>query len=388
MREGATRSAAWAIAGALGASAAILPSRLMPGDVMSAAAENSPITIGVVLPLTGDAAHWGIPVRNGADMAVEEVNRAGGIGGRRITLMVEDDRCQPADAIAAFHKIAAAGAAPVILGAVCSSATLAIAPLAEARQTVVISPASTSPKVTDAGEFIFRIIPSGSLRAKVLADYVYNDRGLSSLAALYINNEGGIGGASAFKAQFTQLGGAVVAEEAYPQGATDLRAQLAKIKASDADGVVVGSYPPDTVVVLKQARELGLRLPLFFTTESPQNTEVLRAAADAANGAIYILSAPPEGAAADKFARAYEARFSHKPELFAAEGYDVVRLIEAAMTAAAPSPNGPAIRDYLYAVKNYAGASGTITFDENGDVIKPYAIKTIEGGVAKTIVVK
>ena len=361
----------------------------MSEDRMSAAAESAPITIGALLPLTGEAAHWGIPPRKAAEMAVDEINRAGGIGGRRLALMIEDDRCQPPDGIAAFHKIMATANPAVFLGAVCSGVTLAVAPLAEARRTVMISPASTSPKVTDAGDFIFRIIPSGSVRGKIFAEYLHDERGLRRLAALYINNEGGIGGSGAFKARFTQLGGTVVIEETYEQGATDLRAQLTRIKATDAEGILVGSYPPDTVLVLQQARELELRLPLFLTTEAVQNPDMLRQAGDAANGAVYILAAPAAGAAPQKFAEAYEAKFGKKPELFAAEGYDIVRLIAAAITAtSATSPSGPDIRDFLYRVRDYAGASGTITFDKNGDVVKPFAIKTIEAGSPRTILVK
>jgi branched-chain amino acid transport system substrate-binding protein len=176
--------------------------------------------------------------------------------------------------------------------------------------------------------------------------------------------------------------------EAYPQGAADLRPQLARIKAAGVDGVLVGSYPHDTVVVLKQAHALGLQLPLFFTTESPQSPDVLREVGDAANGAIYILAAPAAGEAPERFTRAYEARFKHKPEVFAAEGYDVMRLIAAAIAASAPALSGSGIRDFLYRVQNYAGASGTITFDKNGDVIKPYAIMAIKAGSPKTIVIK
>jgi branched-chain amino acid transport system substrate-binding protein len=261
--------------------------------------------------------------------------------------------------------------------------------LASASKTAMISPASTTPKLTDAGDFIFRVIPSGSLRAQILANYVYKHRNLRQLAALYINNEGGIGGASAFKTQFTRLGGTIAVEETYAQGATDVRAQLAKIKDANVDGVIVGSYPPDTVVVLKQARELDLAPPLFFTTESPQNPEVLRGAGDAANGATYILAAAATGAAPEGFARAYEAKFAHKPELFAAEGYDIVQLIAGAIRAGkGAAVTGSAIRDFLYQVRGYAGASGTITFDRNGDVIKPYAIRTIEGGSPQTVVMK
>jgi branched-chain amino acid transport system substrate-binding protein len=356
---------------------------------VSAAVEIEPLTIGAVLPLTGEAAHWGIPPRNAAELAIDEINAAGGIGGRKLKFLAEDDRCQPADGVSAFNKIMATANPPVIVGAVCSSVTLAIAALAESRKTVLISPASTSPKLTDAGDFIFRVVPSGSLRGKVFAEYLYNERGLRKLAVLYINNEGGIGGSSAFKAQFTQLGGAVVVEESYAQGATDVRAQLTKIKAANADGVMVGSYPPDTVLVLRQAHELQLQQPLFFTTEAVQNPEVLREAGDAANGAVYILAAPASGEAPEAFTQAYEAKFGKKPELFAAEGYDIVRLVGQAIAADKDKPvSGSSIRDFLYQVRNYKGASGAITFDKNGDVIKPYAIMTIEAGSPKAVFVK
>jgi branched-chain amino acid transport system substrate-binding protein len=359
-------------------------------NVLSAAPEGDPITIGAILPLSGDAARWGNPVRNAADMAVDEINQAGGIGRRKLTLVVEDDRCKPADGVAAFNRMMARAHPPAaILGAVCSSVTLAVAPLAEMHNTVLISPASTSPKLSDAGKFIFRVVPPGSLRANVFADFLYNTRGLRKLAVLYIDNEGGIGGSSAFRAQFTKLGGTIVLEQTYAQGATDVRAQLTTIKSSDADGVMIGSYPPDTAIVLKQAREVGLQLPLFFQTEAVQNPEVLRDAGDAANGAVYILAAPASGEAPQAFVAAYDAKFGHKPELFAAEGYDVVRLTAAAMAASnGAAPSGTSIRDHLNAVRDYAGASGAITFDGHGDVIKPYAIKTIEGGSPRTIVVK
>ena len=359
-------------------------------NTVLSAADSDQISIGAVLPLSGDAAHWGIPARTGAEMAVEEINHAGGIGGRSLALVVEDDRCSPADGVSAFNTIMASAKPPVaVLGAVCSGVTLALAPLAESRKVVLISPASTSPKLTGAGDFIFRVVPSGSVRGKVFAEYLYHDRGLRKLAVMYINNEGGMGGSSAFKKRFTALGGTVVIEQSYAQGTTDLRAQLMKIKAANTEGVLIGSYPPDTVAVLQQAREIHLQQPLFFTTEAVQNPEVLRQAGDAAEGATYILAAPPAGEAVEKFTAAYEAKFGKEPELFAAEGYDVIRLIaEAIAGTTAESLNGSGIRDFLRRVRDYAGASGTISFDQSGDVIKPYAIKRIEGGNPKTILVR
>jgi branched-chain amino acid transport system substrate-binding protein len=212
-------------------------------NAVFSAADSVPISIGAVLPLSGDAAHWGIPARAGAELAAHEINAAGGIRGRGLAVVVEDDRCSSADGVSAFNRIMASAKPPVaVLGAVCSSVTLALAPLVESRKVVLISPASTSPKLTGAGDFIFRVVPSGSVRGQVFAEYLYRDRGLRKLSVLYINNEGGIGGSTAFKARFTQLGGTVAIELPYAQGTTDLRAQLEEIKAANTEGVLVGSY--------------------------------------------------------------------------------------------------------------------------------------------------
>jgi branched-chain amino acid transport system substrate-binding protein len=137
---------------------------------------------------------------------------------------------------------------------------------------------------------------------------------------------------------------------------------------------------------MKQHRELGVNVPLFFLGEAVEDPNVLREAGDAANGAVYILPAPAQGEAAERFAKAYQAKYGKKPELFAAEAYDIVHLIADAVKANPGKPlNGELFRDYLYTVKGYQGASGTITFDKNGDVLKPMAIKVIENGQPKLL---
>jgi len=353
------------------------------------AAESGPIKIGVIVPLTGDAAQWGIPPRNGAQLAADEINAAGGVNGRKIELLIEDGKCDPQTAVTAFNSLRARYNVEVVLGEVGSSATLAIAPIAEREHVALISPASTNPKITDAGDFIFRVIPSDALRGKVFAEYLHDDLKLNRVAILYINNEGGVGNRDSFKARFTELGGKVIADEAYAQDANDVRSQLTKIKASDAEALMVVSYPRDTVIVMKQAKELNLGKPLYFQTEAVEDSNVLREAGSTAEGVAYILPAPAEGEAADRFAKAYEKRFGKKSEIFAAEAYDIIQLIAAAIGAnPKASVTGEMIRDYLYGVKGRASASGTITFDQNGDVVKPMAIKRIKDGTPVVVLTK
>ena len=345
--------------------------------------EESAIPLGAVLPLTGSAAQWGVPARDAALLAVDEVNAQGGIGGKKLQLDVEDDQCQPASGVSAFQKLLASSHPIAIIGAVCSGVTMAIAPIAERDKVVLISPASTTPLLTNAGDYIFRDIPSDAFRGKVFADFVYSS-GHRKISVLYINNEGGVGGQQAFSERFKKLGGNVISVDAYPTDTHDLRAQLTKIKNQQSDGVLIVSYPADTPLLLRQAYELGVHKPLFFQTEALDDPAVLAKASNAAEGATYILPAKPEGPASQEFTRKYKAKFNRDPELFAAEAYDAVMLIRKSI-AESGQTSSEAIKAGLHKTVNYDGASGTISFDSNGDVTKPMVIKRIVHGTSTVI---
>lgn len=342
---------------------------------------DSPIPLGAVLPLTGSAAQWGVPARDAALLAVEEVNSKGGIRGKKLQLVVEDDQCQPASGVSAFQKILATSHPVVVLGAVCSGVTLAIAPIAERGKVVLISPASTTPLLTNAGDYIFRDIPSDAFRGKVFAEYVFSS-GHKNISILYINNDGGLGGQQAFSENFQKLGGTIVSVDAYPADTQDFRAQLTKIKRQHSDGVLIVSYPADTPLLLRQAYELGVHKRLFFQTEALDDPAVLAKAGNSAEGATYILPAKPDGPASQEFIQKYKARFNRAPELFAAEAYDAAMLIKKCLSDATTPPSSEALKSALYKTQNYAGASGTISFDSNGDVAKPMVIKRIINGVS------
>ncbi|HMH44454.1 MAG TPA: penicillin-binding protein activator [Pyrinomonadaceae bacterium] len=337
--------------------------------------QETTVRIGAILPLTGSAAQWGGPARDAALMAVEEVNAKGGIKGKKISLEIEDDKCDPTTGISAAQKLFASGALVAVNGAVCSSVTLAVAPVAESNKIVLISPASTSPLLTKAGDYIFRVIPTDALRGKVFAEYVYS-QGHRKVSLLYINNDGGLGNKESFAENFQRLGGTIASVDAYAQDTRDVRAQLTKIKQQKPDAVLIVSYPDDTPIVMRQAQELAVGVPLFFQTEALDDPAVIQKAGSAAEGATYILPAKPTDASASTFATRYKQKYGREPETFSAESYDVITLIASVLNAA-PVISSDALKSGLYQTKNYAGASGTITFDQNGDVIKPMAIKKI-----------
>ncbi|MDZ7362128.1 MAG: ABC transporter substrate-binding protein [candidate division KSB1 bacterium] len=353
---------------------------------VSCTKQSETIKLGLLGPLTGDAAQWGVPARNGALLAVEEINKAGGVNGKKIDLFVEDDKCEPRDGTTAIRKLIDNDKVIGVIGAVCSSVTLAVAPIAEQSKTLLISPASTNPKITDAGDYIFRVIPTDALRGKVFAEYLKKDVGVSKIAILYINNEGGLGNKEVFENIFKSLGGEVLIVESYAQGTNDVRSQLAKIKKSSAEALMIVSYPEDTIIVLKQIVEVGIKIPLYFQTEAVEDPNVLRIASTAAENVTYILPAAASGTAAIEFRQKYKDKFQVDPPLFAAEAYDAAYLIAKACEAVKKDKiDGTSLKSFLYTVKDFDGASGRISFDTNGDVIKPMAIKKIQGGTGVVI---
>lgn len=341
------------------------------------------IKIGVILPLTGDAAQWGIPPKNGAIIAMEEINATGGINGEKIELIFEDGQCNPQKAITSFNKLITIDKPIAIIGEVCSSATLAIAPIAEENKMVLISPASTNPQITEAGDYIFRVIPSDELRGKVFAEYIYS-KGFRNIAILYINNDGGKGNELSFIKYFTAQGGKIILSESYNENAKDVKTILTKIKKNKPDAILSISQITDATFTLINVKELNIKLPLFFQTEALDDPSVLTNAGNSAEGATYISYAKVENTTAQKFAKSYKDKFKKEPELFAAEGYDAVMLIATTLKGKM-NANTDTIKQSLYKIKNFEGSSGSLTFDKNGDVEKPLAIKIIENGNRKTI---
>ena len=343
---------------------------------LSCSKEEKAIKIAAILPLTGSASQWGIPPRDAIEMAVDEINASGGINGRKIKLNVQDDQCEPAKGVSALQNILATEKPTAIIGAVCSSVSLALAPVAEQNKIVMISPASTTPLLTEAGDYIFRDIPTDALRGRIFAEYVFS-LGHKRVSILNINNDGGVGNQKTFADNFMRLGGKILSVETYAQDTRDMRTQLTKIKREAPDALIIVSYPDDTPLVLRQAKELKINVPKFFQTEALDDPSVLEKAGDAAEGVTYILPAKPEGSVVNSFTQKYKQRYGKDSELFAAEGYDAIYLIVKTLQNS-KSMTSDEIKNGLYAIKDYDGASGKITFDKNGDVIKPMAIKQIQ----------
>ncbi len=330
------------------------------------------LTVGVLVPLTGEAAVLGKEVQQAVQLAADNYNA---ISDEEISVVFEDSRCFGKDAVSAFHKLVSINRVQAIVGPLCSSETLAIAPLAELNKVVVVSPASTNPSISLAGEYIFRVIPSDALQGKAGADLVWKS-GLKSGAVLYVQNDYGVGLKDVFKFRLKELGGVLLAEEGYVQGSSDFRTQIAKIKEKNPEFVYLVSLPGEGGLILKQLREMQLGVSVFGA-EGIRDPSVIKVAGEAAEGLVITYPQQIQSERRTTFVNLYKERYGSEPGTFAAEGYDAFNIIAVAYRGA---DDVSKIKDVLYKIKNFQGASGPITFDANGDVDKPYAAQIVRNG--------
>lgn len=337
------------------------------------------IKIGAVLPLTGDAAFYGVSIKQAIELATEELNVLGGINNRKIKVIFEDSKGLPKDGVAAFTKLVNFDNVIAVIGDAVSSVTLAIAPIANNNKIVVLSPLSSSPEITDAGEFIFRNVPSDYLGGRIAARFAFKNQGWKSLAILYVNNDFGAGLARVFSEEVSTLGGEVIAKEAYAIDSTNFRTQLTKIRNINPDAVFLVSYREASSILI-QAKELGITSK-FLGTGLLEDPKIVEIAGESADG-VYLtqLQYSPDSLspATKKFVVAFQKKYESEPSILSAYGYDSMKVLAFAMDNSDLTPES--IKNELYKIQDYEGVSGTISFDKNGDVIQPMGIKVIQNG--------
>ncbi len=341
-------------------------------------AEEGVIKIGFIGPLTGDAAGLGQNTRAGVELAVEQINEAGGINGRNLEVIFEDGMCNPKESTNAANKLVNVDKVPVIIGGLCSSETLAAAPIAESGKTVLFSSCSSNPDVTNAGDYVFRDYPCDSFQGKKAAEIAYADFETRNAAILYCLSDWCVGLDQIFKETFEGLGGTIVAEESYEQTSRDLRTQLTKIKATNPELIYFVGYTEATIVGLKQIKELGIEATLLGG-DAWDDPKIPEEAGDSAEGILYIKPFAP---LTEEFKAAMEVKTGTKDvTICTPQAYDAVYIVAEIMKKV--GTDSEKIKDELYKVEGYEGVSGTITLDENGDLATAsYILKVVTDGVA------
>ena len=335
--------------------------------LISAAQAQAPtVKIGLIQPLTGSVADDGTADVNGEKLAVEERNARGGVLGRQIELAIEDGQCKPAISVNAAEKLIQRDKVVALSGAFCSSATLAVMPVAENNKLPLITGVSSNPQLTEKGNhWFFRADENDALLAKAFAKILTQQMHLKKVAYVAVNDDFGRGAVDQFEKAMTELGATTAMKEYFEHGTTDFYTLLAKLKASGADGVFMATETQDGSIFVKQKAEFGLDLKVFgvgswatddFITLAGSASEGIYAAVPYA----YTMTTPENKA----FVETYKARYKGNPGEYSVAGYNVINILVDAI-ARAGSTEGEKIREALTKT-DFVGPNGRFQFDEKG----------------------
>lgn len=336
--------------------------------------------IGAVISETGAVSPYGRQVKRGIDLALEEINAAGGFKGKPIRLVYRDDATNAATGEQVVNELIDDEGVKVIIGAVSSPVTMAIAPICEKEGVLLLSPSSSAPAISDLGEYIFRNYPSDILEGTAMANFAKGQE-IRRVVIFALDNAFGNGLAEVFTRQFESKTRKILKTFRIDMGGkSDLQAMVAEAGELNPEGVYIVAYDKTTIGLLKLLRQAGIKALMMGTASVTE--QVPRLAGDAANHLVYAQpSFDPESAAKEvsEFVTAYRAMYRETPDIYAAHGYDAMKLIARAMDDtgfAYPDE----VRRGLLTLKNYTGAAGRTDFDERGDVVRYPTVFVIQDG--------
>jgi len=348
------------------------------------AANTNEIVVGEYASLTGKEAAFGNSSHNGTLLAIDEINSKGGLLGKKLRLVTEDTQSKPGESATVVQKLLSRDGVVAVLGEVASGRSLEAARICQNAQVPMISPSSTNPEVTKKGDYVFRVCFIDPFQGTVMAKFARDTLKITKVAVLSDASAAySVGLADFFKQGFVAAGGEVVAEPKYTSGDKDFKAQLTAIKAANPQGIFVPGYYTEAGLIVSQARQLGIDVPLFGGDgwEAPQLLEI---GGKAMEGCYFSTHFSPEvgDPLAVKFVADYEKRFGAKPDAMAALGYDSA-LILAEAIAKAGSTEGPKLRDALAATKDFKAVTGMITIDADRNASKSAVILAVKDGQFK-----
>jgi len=327
------------------------------------AAGSLPYKIGFVGHLTGDMATYGQSLKKGMELAVDHVNAAGGVKGRPIEIIFEDDRGQAADAITAFTKLVEVDKVPVVMGSISSTITLAICPKAQASKVVLVSSVSTAPSLKDCGKYFFSMMVSDDAQGEEWVK-IASQLKVKEAAVMYINNDYGNGVKNVFVKAFEAAGGKVLIQQPFEVGGKDFRTEVLKVKQTNPKVVFIVDHTAEGAIVLRQAKDIQLNAQ-FVTDVSMVAKETIAGAGAAAEGVMGLRAASPSGPAWEKFKADFNAKFKSEPTIWADFSYDTLMMIAKAIEAGGYTSDG--IQQALFKVgETYTGPSGSKKLNKYG----------------------
>ena len=361
--------------------ATVLGLSCRPRAERQTAADVSDIPVGVYAATSGSEAAFGQSTVQGEKLAAEEINQAGGVLGRKIRLIIEDDQGKAEEAASVVTKLITHDNVLAILGENSSNQSLAAAPICQAAKVPMISPSSTNPSVTKKGDYIFRVCFTDPYQGKALAMFVRTNLHATTAAILRDNkNDYSVGLAEVLRKEFTTLGGKIVAEQSYSGGDSDFRPQLTAIKSANPEVLFIPGFYTEVGQIAIQARDLGIAVPMVGGDgwDSPTVIQIGGKSVDGCYFSDHYFMGEPRPAV-QRFVAEIHKRSGSNPDANAALGYDALYTLTNAIKRAG-SFDRKAIRDQIAATKNYQGVSGVITMGPDRDPIKPVAMIKIDGG--------
>lgn len=344
------------------------------------------ILVGEYGSLTGATATFGLSTNKGIKMALDEVNEAGGVKGKKIKLITLDDQGKQEEAAAAVTRLITQNKVVAIIGEVASSLTMAAAPIAQQHQIPLITPSSTNPDVTKKGDFIFRVCFIDPFQGMVMAKFATENLKVKKVAVLRDKaNAYSVGLADAFVESFKKMGGTILADLEYEAGNIDFKAQLTQIRGKNPDAIFIPGYYTEVGLIARQAQQLGIKVPLLGGDgwDSSRLNEIGKGAINGHYYANHYSTESTEPMVQD-FIKKFQAKYNEVPDGLAALGYDAAKILVAAMERTSQiTPK--AIREELTKTSNFPGVTGKITLNENRDAVKPAVVVQVENEKRKYI---
>ena len=387
-------------AAALALVAAALTAGCSSGGGKSGAGE---IVIGEYGSLTGNDATFGQSTKAGVEIALQDLaqKHGGKIGGLTVRSVVEDDQGKAEEAATVVQKLINQDQVVAVIGEVASSRSLAAAPICQAAGVPMISPSSTNPKVTQAGDYIFRMCFLDDFQGQTMARFASANLGLKRVAILKdVKSDYSVGLAQYFTEAFTKAGGTIVTEQAYTAGDQDFSAQLTAMRAKNPEAIFIPGYYTEVGLIARKARELGINVPLLGG-DGWESEKLIEIGGDAMNGSYYsnhwALDKPDTTLQA--FLRVYNEKFKSQPDAIGGLAYDAASVLFSCMermaaedpatfaglsASKANTPERKAacakLRQMIATTRDYPGVTGTITLDANRNASKPAVVIEVKGG--------
>jgi len=342
------------------------------------------IRVGEFASRTGKEATFGTMSHNGTELAIEEVNAAGGVLGKKVALLTEDDQSKAGEAATVVKKLVASDNVIAVLGEVASSRSMEAAPICQQNKVPMISPSSTNVKLTELGDYIFRVCFTDEFQGKLLAKFARTTLKAAQVAILTdIKSDYSVGLSRDFKAPFIAAGGKVAAEQTYNGGDKDFKGQLTGIKASNPDAIIITGYYTDVALMVKQARQLGIQQPIFGG-DGWESAKLIEIGGADVEGTYFSTHFSPEEKTPniENFVKKFEAKYHATPDAMAALGYDSAMVLVEAIKRAGTT-DGPKLREAIAATKDHDGVTGKITLDAQRNATKSAVILTVKDGKFK-----